>query len=366
MVTVLPETETPVPPEAEPPFQTTPVFWVSLDEDGTVLSVHGEEVSVSDEVLQEIVSRALEEGGPTGKLSGYGLRYLVQETREERQVAFADMSAEREQLTRLLLTSLLVGAGALAAFWAVSLFLSRWALRPAERAWEQQRRFVADASHELKTPLTVILANMGILLAHRDETVQSQCRWVENTREEAVRMKKLVDDLLFLARSDSERAALARSAFCLSDTVWSAVLPFEPVAFEQGVDLQSEIEPEICFWGDEGQLRRLTVILLDNACKYAGEHGKVTLQIRREQDRALLSVSNTGAPIPKEHLQHLFERFYRADESRDRRRGGYGLGLSIARSIVENHGGKIAVQSGEECGTVFTAVFPIKEEKKEK
>ncbi|MDD2956296.1 MAG: HAMP domain-containing sensor histidine kinase [Oscillospiraceae bacterium] len=348
----------------EQAFHSIPVFWVQLDEKGQIEEVYGDEVSVSDEALEQIVAEAVGSGAGSGELKEYGLRYLVQDSRGALQVAFAGTGSEREQLTRLLLTSAMVGAGALAAFGAISLFLSRWALRPVELAWEQQRRFVADASHELKTPLTVILANMGILLAHREDTVEKQSRWVENTQEEAVRMKKLVDDLLFLARSDDGKSAAVYSRFCLSDAVWSGALPFEPVAFEQGAELQSEIAPELFMTGDEGQLRRLTVILLDNACKYAGKGGKVTLRLWQEQEKILLSVNNTGDPIPAEAQKHLFERFYRADEARDRKQGGYGLGLAIAKSIVENHGGRIAVESDAKNGTTFTALFPTREEKK--
>ena len=260
-------------------------------------------------------------------------------------------------MRRLLLTSLLVGIGGLTAFFIISLFLSAWALRPVERAWERQRRFVADASHELKTPLTVILANTGILLSHREETIESERQWVENTKEEAGRMKTLVDELLFLARIDGAHKPTLMP-LDLSDVVMSRLLPFESVAYEQGLTLDSRVEPGILVTGDAGQLGQLTAILLDNACKYADREGRVTLTLDTAQSMARLRVHNTGAPIPPAQLEHLFERFYRADDSRCREKGGYGLGLSIAQSIVETHKGKITVRSGEE-GTVFTVLLPL-------
>ena len=157
-----------------------PVFCVSLTEDGQVDAVYSQEsVSVSDAVLEEAVSQALASGAREGVLNRLGLRYLVETSPEgETRIAFADRSWERQNLQGLLLTSLLVGVGALLGFFLISLFLSRLATRPVAKAWEQQRQFVADASHELKTPLTVILANSGILLSHREDPVAAQAKWV--------------------------------------------------------------------------------------------------------------------------------------------------------------------------------------------
>ena len=239
-------------------------------------------------------------------------------------------------------------------------FLANWALRPVELAWQQQRQFIADASHELKTPLTVILANIGILQSHRADTIEAQLKWVEYTKQEAIHMKKLVDDLLFLAKSDDGSARILYADFNLSDAVWSSLLPFESIAYEQGLTLNSEIEPNLFMKGDESQLKQLVVILLDNACKYAKGNGAITLLLKSAQDRVRLSVNNTGEPIPKEQLPHIFERFYRADDgARDRKQGGYGLGLAIAKSIVASHHGRISVTSDSVHGTTFTAEFPL-------
>lgn len=178
-----------------------------------------------------------------------GLRFLRQDTPSGTRIAFADMSSGRSTMRGLMLTSLLVGIGGLAAFFGISLFLSAWALRPVERAWEQQRQFVADASHELKTPLTVILANTGILLSHKGNTIEAEQRWVENTKEEASRMKTLVDELLFLARMDAAHTPVL-VPLDLSDVVMSRLLPFESVAYEQGITLDSRIDPGILVSGD--------------------------------------------------------------------------------------------------------------------
>ncbi len=341
------------------PMPMMPVFVVELAGDGSVASVRGKNVTVDPDAVAELVDAAQADGARSGCLPSYGLRYLIAETSDGPQIAFADTGSERQSMLNLLLTSLVVGICALGAFFAISVYLARWALRPVERAWQQQQQFVADASHELKTPLTVILANMGILLSAQDQIGPAEIKWVENTQAEARRMKQLVDDLLFLARADGAKNRLAFSRFSLSDAVWSALLPFEALAFEQGVDLQSEIEPDLWLTGHEGQIRQLTAILIDNACKYAGKRGTVTVTLRRTGEQLLLSVHNTGSQIPADTLPHLFERFYRADPSRARERGGYGLGLAIAQTIVQSHCGRISVESSAaQGGTCFPVQLP--------
>lgn len=342
------------PNEKEPPKTMTAAFYVELNADGAVKNVFDENVTVTNEAaLDAIVANVLAQERSSGTVRGESLRFLIQGNR----IAFADRTNEIESLTSLLETSALVGFFGLLAFFGISLFLARWALRPIEKSWRQQRQFVADASHELKTPLTVILANMGIVLSHREETVQSQIKWLEYTQAEASRMKELVGSLLFLAQADDMQEALALSEVNFSDVVWSSVLPFESVAFEQNKTLASDIANNVVIRGNEDRLRRLTAILLDNAIKYSDECGTITLRLQKAQDKALLTVHNTGAQIPAGQLSHIFERFYRVDGSRTREKGGYGLGLSIAQSIVQSHHGRISVQSGKQ-GTIFTVSLP--------
>lgn len=337
-----------------------PVFSVTV-EDGQVTSINdGGHVDVSEETAAQAAQEVLDSGQDSGVLASLDLRFLMEQTSDGTiRIAFADRSWEHSTLRNLFLTCLLIWLLAMAAFFFVSLFLASLALRPVEKTWKQQRQFVADASHELKTPLTVILANTGIVLAHPSDTVESQSKWLSYTQEEARQMKGLVEDLLFLAKSDSARLPTHPTQVDLSQLVQGCLLPFEPVAFEAGVALESHIDPELTLTGDEGQLRRLVRILLDNAVKYAGPpNPEVRITLTRQQDKLRLSVHNTGAPIPAEHLPHLFERFYRADAARDRAQGGYGLGLAIAKSITETHRGRISVTSTPDSGTTFTVLLP--------
>lgn len=357
-----------------PPMRLIPTFVVTLDEDSGISDIAQDAASeIATEQAEEAVRTALESGDKEGSIRRLNLRFLFGEDTASAQIAFADTSHEASSLQNLLLTSFVILLGALAAFLFISFYLSRWALRPAKLAWEQQNQFIADASHELKTPLTVILANLNILTAHREEPISSQMRWVDNTRTEASRMKELVENLLFLAKSESGNGKSCHCSLNFSDLCWNCLLPMESLAFEQGVEIEEHISPELELKGDEGQLKQLLIILLDNAFKYAGpakslpegvcfgNHAKkqVTVTLSPAQEKLCLTVQNTGAPIPAQELVHLFERFYRSDKSRVRKEGGYGLGLAIAQTIVHAHGGKISVASSEDTGTTFTVWLPL-------
>ena len=336
-----------------------PVFCVTIAQDGEVSELTlGSGASVSDEVLDQAVEQALASGTKYGVLEDLGLRFRIHDGQGQTKLAFSDMSWERASLTRLILTTLLAGFAAIIFFFFISLFLSRLALRPVEEAWAQQSQFVADASHELKTPITVILANTGIILSHPRQPVADNQKWLEYIQDEARRMKSLVEDLLFLAKNDAAGLPAAQ-AVNFSDLTEGCLLRFESVAFEQNVRLSSQVAPGLTLMGDRPSLERLVMILLDNAIKYAGPGGEAVLALERQQERAVLTMTNSGPPIPPEHLPHLFERFYRADSSRSREQGGYGLGLSIAQAVAQAHRGSITVRSDAVRGTVFTVTLPL-------
>lgn len=344
-----------------PAIHIMPFFTVSLNPDLSIDKVVIREVSVDDTVIKELTSRVMLSEKNHGKLNDYSLRYLKRTSKDSNTwtIAFVDCSFEEAAMRSLILNCLLLFTAAELAFFILSLFLSKWALHPVSQAWEQQNQFVADASHELKTPITVILANLGILAAHKEATVSSQEKWLRNTKDEAERMKQLIEDLLFLAKSDADNTSPVFTQVDFSDVLWSCLLPFESIAFENNVAMNEQIAPDLKLYGNEGQLKQLIVILLDNACKYAGENGKVSIEAGMDgQKHIFVRVSNTGETIQKSDLDHIFERFYRVDKSRVRKAGGYGLGLSIARTIAENHHGTIQVKSSLEDGTIFTVTFP--------
>ena len=231
----------------------------------------------------------------------------------------------------------------LLAFLGLSLLLARWALRPVERAWEQQRQFVADASHELKTPLTVILTDAE-LLQDPETNEADRARFSGGILTMARQMRGLVEDLLELARLDAGTARRERTELDFSELCAQTLLPFEPLFFEKGLELQSQVEPGIRVRGDGEHLRQVEEILLDNALKYAAVPSAVELRLARQGRNVRLSVASRGDALSKEELKDIFKRFYRADRARSRG-GGYGLGLAIAGSIAAEHGGKIWAES---------------------
>ena len=341
------------------------LFSVSVDGAMTALGRYNT-ASISQDVLEQAGQQLAGADEGFGSLSDLGLFYVKRQAGGVMYLAFADMGSASGWRT-LAATLAVVEVAALAVFFVISLFFSRWALRPVARAWTQQRRFVADASHDLKTPLTVILANTSIALEHPERSVASQSQWLESTQHEAEAMQGLVGDLLALAKMDEEEAAAqsgaARPAFeevDLSDVLEGEVLQFESVAFERGVKLESQVEPGIELRGNEQRLRRLAGTLIDNACKYVDDGGAVDVSLSRSAKQARLAVRNTGAPISPEDLPHVFDRFYRADKARTGGAGGHGLGLAIARAIAEEHGGTLTVSSTQAEGTVFTATLPLK------
>jgi len=253
---------------------------------------------------------------------------------------------------------LLIAMLALVLLLGVSILLSRWATHPVERAWGQQRQFLSDASHELKTPLTVILSNAELMNAvPLDERA---ARWTDSIRAEAVRMKGLVEEMLTLARADNPQRAAVMADVSLSDIAADCALSFEPVAYEAGRQLEYDIRKGVSVLGDGESLRRAVSVLLDNAVKYGIPGGRVKLSLEQTDRSAILQVENDngGKPIPPDVLPHLFERFYRADASRGEQ-SGFGLGLAIAASAAADHKGTLRAES-DAVSTRFILTLPLK------
>nr|WP_325301440.1 HAMP domain-containing sensor histidine kinase [uncultured Dysosmobacter sp.] len=310
----------------------------------------------NSEVLSDILQKCLDRPEDEGILQDYRLRYLRQDRGFYLRLAFVDTSMERAVLREMMGSYLVIAAGALALLLGVSVLLSRWATRPVEKAWRQQRQFLSDASHELKTPLTVILSNAELLEGAALEG--RPARWADNIHSEARQMKSLVEEMLTLARSDDMGPSAVLTEVSLSDVADDCALAFEPVAFEAGKPLEDQIAGDVSVLGDRDKLRQLLSILLDNAIKYGREGQSVRLILERTDRQAVLRVQNTGDPIPPEQLSHLFERFYRADASRGEK-SGFGLGLAIAKQIVTLHRGTIRAESAAGV-TTFTCTLPLK------
>ncbi|MBQ9392471.1 MAG: HAMP domain-containing histidine kinase [Oscillospiraceae bacterium] len=323
----------------------------------------GGTVRVSESVFQDlgdeetvlaVINDCLARQEDSGLLPDYDLRYLRQVSPLSIRIAFADSTMERTTLRSMLGTVVLVGAAAFLALLGLSYLLSGFVTRPVDEAWRRQQQFLSDASHELKTPLTVIMSSADLLA----ETAPDSAGYVDNIRSESRRMKKLVESMLTLARADDGTHRASYVELDWSDVVADAALAFEPVAFEAHRQLLYDIDEGVRVVGDGDQLRQVTAILLDNAIKYAPEGSEIRLHFKAEDRQARLTVENGGAPIPPEKLTHLFDRFYRLDDARSGAEG-FGLGLSIARSIVTGHGGTIRCES-DRRSTRFIVTLPVK------
>ena len=334
-----------------------PYFILMRDEDGNLLSSGDSLFDLSEkEVLEKLYEQALDIGELEGIVEEYDLRFVRMETPWGPKLVFADMSGERGMTRHLVKDSILVGLGALAIFTGVSLLLSIWAIKPVDEAWRQQKQFVSDASHELKTPLTVIMANAELLQqpGYSDEQRRG---FSESILSMSRQMRQLVESLLDLARLDSLRETESLvSETDLSSLVEDCILPFEPLYFERGLLLETEVEPGIRVQGNDRVLRQCVDILLDNARKYS-DPGTVHVRLRKSGRQAELTVANPSPELSREECRNIFKRFYRRDTARTAA-GSYGLGLSIAEGIVERHKGKISCgwENGEIC---FTVLIPL-------
>ena len=329
---------------------------VTVNAAGTLLSRTEQNAALSDEVLAEAVKIALASGERTGVWRQQSLMFVVRDSPEGTRIAFADTGGVTTSLWENIAVSAALFAAGMGVIFCISLGLSALAVRPVEAAWEKQKQFIADASHELKTPLTVILANTRILLSHPEQTVAQQAQWITSTDEEARTMRRMVEQMLELARTDAQEAAPLRTEVDLSGLIEGCALCFEPSAYEKDIRIECEIEAGITVQSDSERLTQLCRILLDNAVKYAARGTAVRVSLAPEGKRIALRVHNDGTPIPPQDLPHLFDRFYRTDKARGE--GGFGLGLAIAKSTVESLGGEIAAESGAACGTTFTVTLP--------
>ena len=329
-------------------------YTVVIRTDGTVVHVENEKGIHSDEELIGYAQKLIAKGKWYGE---YGTLCCLREQKGTVGgdyydiVVFLDNAVIEDSVKILLRNVLIVGSAAIVVLFFLSLRLSKRIIQPLEDNDKQQRQFISDASHELKTPVAVIDANAELLARELGDN-----EWLSNIRYENDRMGELVKQLLDLSRAES--AELPAETVDLSRVVTGEELAFESLAFDQGKTILSEIGEDIHVTGSETQLAQLVSVLLDNAVRHSA--GKeIGLSLRREGHEAVLEVVNEGEEIPPEKKAHLFDRFYRADEARTDEGQHYGLGLAIAKAVAEKHGGSIGVSCADGKVT-FSVTLPAK------
>lgn len=283
-----------------------------------------------------------------------GKSLLINANGDHYQITFLDVTDAYNTLMELLTTLFMVGIIMLFVIFAISLFFANRSIAPIAETWEKQKQFFADVSHELKTPLAIINANSDALLANEGETIHSQRKWLDYIQNQTDRMGRLVNDLLYLAKTEDTHIELNVISFDLSDMVSDVILSMEAVAFEKDITLLQEVEPSLILKSDSEKVKQVITILMDNAIKYTDKKGRIQITLTKTMHHIAFSIQNSGQGIPPQHLSRLFDRFYRADPARTQENGGYGLGLPIAKAIIDRLGGKIVAESKEHEGATFT------------
>ncbi len=322
-----------------------PFFVLQLDMSGSLTSASGGYYDLSDQdFLNDLISKTLQKTNDTGVLKEQNLRYLRMKLPMGTVLVFSDMSSEKNTLMGLRRSFIIIGLAGFVIIVSISIILSKWAIHPVVKNWNRQKQFIADASHELKTPLTVIITNTE-LLQSPDYSEEDRSVFLQSITLMSGQMKLLVEKMLLLAKSDNRNSIVPMRPFDFSALVLNVSISFEGVFIEKNLYLESHIESGIMIRGNVDYMQQVITILLDNAQKYSSEHGTSHIALYHlDRKRCCLKVSSPGLPIPSEELKSIFRRFYRIDKARSRN-GSFGLGLSIAESIVTMHKGKIWAES---------------------
>jgi len=324
---------------------------VSVDESNQI-TVQQNDTSLTQEKIDELVKAVLASNKKDGSLSGENMLFCTNREQGTCKIVFASTAYLTDEICAVCLTALSVTLVFLAIVFVISLWVASIATKPVEKALTEQKRFVADASHELKTPLAVLLANNKII---EKTATANQKEWVESNNDEIQYMSEIISEMLTLAQTEST-TNVSKTRVDITKLATKVCLQFEPVAYEKSLTLRHEIEANLSVNFDEKMLRQLIMILIDNAIKHEQSGGKVILTVAKRNNFTLLQVTNIKTLITPEKLPHIFERFYKVDESRVSE--GFGLGLAIAKNITTLNGCTISATSTPQNGTTFAVKIP--------
>ncbi|TCL76301.1 phospho-acceptor domain-containing protein [Hydrogenispora ethanolica] len=344
----------PKPPELEREPEK-PIFFIRTTPGGAI-SFDSDRKPFARIQLAKLAKQVLKLNKDSGVVHFSRTRYYFSKTALTDAPGFLIVFQDLGGLDAIIRTGAAIGVICLLLALLGSLFMARVAIAPIQKAWRQQRDFIADASHELRTPVTIIRTSLEVVLENPQATVESQREWLNIVSGEIRRLAHLIDNLLFLARADSHQPLLEQQPFSLSQMAERAAEAFQPLAAAQGIRFSATIRGGATICGDETRIRQVIDILVENALRHTPPGGKIALTLCALEKRVCLKIADTGEGIAPEHLPKIFDRFYQVDNSRSK--GQAGLGLSIAKSIIENHRGTIAAVSALGSGTTFTIHLP--------
>ena len=332
--------------DPEAPY-TTRFFLVKLDENEEITKVSTDFIaSVTQEEAEEYAWNILNGKRTKGYYKNY--RFQIMSDNNGKIVIFLNCSMELHSARNVLLISCLMGAVCLLIVFLLVVLLSRRAMEPYIRNMERQKRFITDAGHEIKTPLTSIATSVDVI-----EMEHGTDEWTDNIHKQTAKMSRMVTDLVTLSRLDEENPFPEKTEFSLSDAAWEVAEPFASLAKAKGKTYTHRIEENLTLCGNPDSIRQLISILLDNALKYSDEHGSIRLDVYKVHGKTKIEVFNTCILEDTRNLSRLFDRFYRPDDSRSQKTGGTGIGLSIAQAVAEAYGGKIKVHSKDGNSILF-------------
>lgn len=332
-------------------FELSTFYSVHYDEKGNVIEIDNNSgVIYSGQEIVTYAEKILKKGDASGVYEDFS--YVIQENEEGCLVAFIDNTIETDNFTTILNYTLIFAGVTLVIIFFLSCYLADKVIKPLEQNAVKQKQFISDAGHELKTPIAVVSTNLEMLSRQIGEN-----KWLNNIEYETEKMSALIKQLMELAKTENLQAPLAE--IDMSHLVEGEILVFESVAFEQGILLNyDDVEPEVKVKGNAEQLKQLTAILLDNAIEHTKDKSAVVVNLKKQKSKMVLTVANKGEAIPPEHREHLFERFYRGDYSRNGESNHYGLGLAIAKAITDTHKGSISVKC-ENGYVIFEVQLPL-------
>ncbi len=338
-----PDDDIPPREERERIFVDATVYTVTLDSDmnpTTVKNNNGTNTIITEEEINKLLKK--------DKINLYLSNYAYSLSKDKETMYIVDISSTSEKLRTDFVISIIIFLSIEIVIIIISKKIADWITKPVEESFKRQKEFITDASHELKTPLAVITSNIDMIEGKKDDK-----KWIENIKNESDRMNKLIINLLDLAKLENDND-IELSNINISKVLEKTILPFEGIMYEKKIKLSYNIEDNIELLCNEEQIKELIVILIDNAIKHS--KGKVIVDLNKDKKNITIKVSNNGDPIPEGEEEKIFERFYKVDKSRNRKNNNYGIGLAIAKSIVEKNNGIIKASSNKGI-TTFEIIF---------
>ena len=338
------------------------IFYIKVYHDHEVVSVSSTVILQKREHIIYLLTKVDEMAKMTGEVDlteHVKLSFLTTANPEVRIYVFIERMPREETMAAYIYAASIALIGSVICVFFISIYMAGKAIRPVRESIARQDKFVADASHELRTPIAVIRSNAELIMDSPEQTVGENMKWLEYINKEAVRMTKMTEDMLLLSESDA-KSEIPKEKLNLSVLVSDVYDSFRPLFAENNIDAAgADIEQNIYIYANEHSIKQLATIFLDNAVKYTKENGAVSLRLEKDKQYAYIKIIDTGIGMPEETIDKIFERFYRIDKARSKSTGGSGLGLNIAKSITDEHGGEITVESEQDKGSQFCVKLPL-------